>query len=51
MNQATGDLMPIPVLNVNYDSNNAQPNLNLGSEEEFDDTFTRRFFFFDIVSG
>lgn len=50
-NQATQELMPIAVLNVNYDSNGLQPNLNLGVVEEFDDQFTRRFFFFDAVSG
>lgn len=43
--------MPVAVLNTNYDDNGLQPNLNLGLVDEMDDKFTRRFFFFDAVSG
>lgn len=49
--QATGDLHPIAVLNVNYDDRGDSPNLNLAPVDEVDDLFTRRFFFFDVVSG
>lgn len=48
--QATGQLHPIAVLNVNYGSG-SEPNLNLRPLDELDDVFTRRFFFFDSVSG
>lgn len=49
--QATGNLQPIAVLNVNYDSSGGTPNLNIAAIDEVDDRFTRRFFFFDVVSG
>lgn len=48
--QATGQLHPIAVLNVNYGSG-SEPNVNLRALDELDDVFTRRFFFFDSVSG
>ncbi len=49
--QATGQLHPIAVLNVNYGGGSIPPNLNLSPLDELDDVFTRRFFFFDSVSG
>ncbi|CAM9514327.1 unnamed protein product [Ascophyllum nodosum] len=51
MDEATGELHPIAVLNVNYDMSGSTPNLNESPVDEFDDLFTRRFVFFDVVSG
>ncbi|CAM9955725.1 unnamed protein product, partial [Ectocarpus sp. 8 AP-2014] len=48
---ATGELHPIAVLNVNYGDGASTPNLNIRALDELDDVFTRRFFFFDSVSG
>ncbi|CAN0523079.1 unnamed protein product [Ectocarpus sp. 8 AP-2014] len=44
-------LHPIAVLNVNYRDGASTPNLNIRALDELDDVFTRRFFFFDSVSG
>ncbi|CAN0420493.1 unnamed protein product [Ectocarpus sp. 13 AM-2016] len=44
-------LHPIAVLNVNYGDGASSPNLNIRALDELDDIFTRRFFFFDSVSG
>lgn len=49
--QATGNLHPVAVLNVNYDRGGSTPNLNIAAIDEIDDQFTRRFVFFDVVSG
>eukprot|EP00752_Nemacystus_decipiens_P003551 g3276.t1 len=52
VDEATGELHPIAVLNVNYGGSSVSgPNLNLRAFDELDDVFTRRFFFFDSVSG
>lgn len=39
------------MLNVNYGGTATGPNLNFRALDELDDVFTRRFFFFDSVSG
>lgn len=49
--KSTGQLHPMAVLNVNFDDGGSIPNLNISPLGEFDDIFTRRFFFFDVVSG
>lgn len=36
---------------MNYGGSASGPNLNLRALDELDDVFTRRFFFFDSVSG
>lgn len=52
LEQATGELHPIAVLNVNYGGSSVSgPNMNVRALDELDDVFTRRFFFFDSVSG
>ena len=51
VDEATGELHPIAVLNVNYGGSAVGPNLNVRAMDELDDVFTRRFFFFDSVSG
>ncbi|CAM9300593.1 unnamed protein product [Hapterophycus canaliculatus] len=51
VDESTGALHPIAVLNVNFDDGGSNPNLNISPLDELDDVFTRRFFFFDGVSG
>ncbi|CAM9501613.1 unnamed protein product, partial [Discosporangium mesarthrocarpum] len=51
VDESTGYLYPVAVLNTNYRENNAYPNVNTQPTDELNDQFTRRFFFFDSVSG